>query len=111
VRALGAVDVLALVALGVTVLGVLWCAFFLMRVLMPRMRRAGFSRYSVTTLSTADVRRLVLTSPEGDREEAWRIAITLAGIVEAKYRAVRLSLYGWMVAAAALLCWIALSLA
>lgn len=109
-QSLEVVDVFALAALGTTVLGVLWCGFFLMRALMPRVRRGSFSRYSWTTLANADLRRLVRAAPNAEREEAWAIAISLAQIVEAKYRAVRLSLYGWIVGATALLCWTVLSL-
>jgi len=109
-RSPGVLDVFALGALGITVLGVLWCGFFLMRALMPRVRRGRFSRYSWTALATADLPRLVRAAPNAEREEAWAVAITLARIVEAKYRAVRLSLCGWLVGAVGLLCWTVLSL-
>jgi hypothetical protein len=107
---LDVVDVFALTAMGTTVLGVLWCGFFLLQALMPRVRRGTFSRYSWTTLADVDPRLLAQAAPNAEREEAWAIAITLAQIVEAKYRAVRLSLGGWTVGAIALLCWAALTL-
>jgi hypothetical protein len=109
-KTLDVVDVFALAALGTTVLGVLWCGFFLLRALMPRVRRGVFSRYSWTTLAEADPRSLTRTAPDAERAEAWAIAIALAQIVEAKYRAVRLALGGWVVGAVALLGWTALTL-
>ena len=104
-RQLDVADVIGLISLGLSVLGVLWSAVFLLIVLTPRVRGGQKTRYSWPSLATANAGDLVHTDPETDRREAWESAIVLANIAARKYRATRLSLIRWIVGGVFLLVW------
>lgn len=104
-RQLDVTDAIGLISLGLSALGVLWSAFYLLQVLTPRMRSVQKTRYSWPSLAQAKVDDLIDADPETDRREAWTSAIALANIAARKYRATRRSLIGWIVGGVFLLVW------
>jgi hypothetical protein len=104
-RQLEVADVIGLISLGLSAIGVIWSAFFLLIVLTPRVRSGQKTRYSWPSLAQAKVSDLVDIDLETDRREAWTSAIALANIAARKYRATRLSLIGWIVGGVFLLVW------
>ncbi|MCP2260895.1 hypothetical protein LX15_004615 [Streptoalloteichus tenebrarius] len=98
--------VVALVGLGLSVVGVVVTTLFLIRAVAPRVRQDGFSRYSWPTVADTSLSGLMATDPEGDRREAWLSALTLARIVRRKYANLRCAFVSWLISVTGLTVWL-----
>ncbi|SHG07780.1 Pycsar system effector family protein [Streptoalloteichus hindustanus] len=99
-------QVVALVALALSAVGVVVTTLFLIRAVAPHVRQDGFSRYSWPTVADADLTALLAGQREDDRREAWLSALTLARIVRRKYANLRCAFATWLVGVAGLTVWL-----
>ncbi|MCG8924693.1 Pycsar system effector family protein [Lentzea sp. CC55] len=103
-RSTGVVSSLALTALGLSALTLVASAFFLVKVLLPRVVPGTHSRYSWPSLAQLPLDDLMTTTPSGE-EAGWAYAQVLARIARAKYRSLRWALMLWFTSASLLLTW------
>ncbi|MEU7478617.1 Pycsar system effector family protein [Lentzea sp. NPDC042327] len=104
-KSAGVVNVLALVALGLSAAALIASAFFLVKVLLPRTAPGAHSRYSWPSLAQLPLDDLMSRTPAGE-EAGWAYAQTLARIAQAKYRSLRWALMLWFVSATLLITWL-----
>lgn len=83
---LGARGVVALLALGASVLLSLLAGFSLFKALRPRLHNATSSRFAFPYLAETDLDHLIRADPAMIRSEAWIQVQTLSRIVRAKYQ-------------------------
>lgn len=96
----GAWDWTGVILLAASCLATVLAAFVTSRVLLPRVVRTTFTRYSWPSVAAAEVDDLARLKPDGRRREAWTTARALAEVARTKITLLRLGIKLFLTAAA-----------
>ncbi len=99
---------LALTALVLCALAIVFADVCLFRALRPRLTNSAPSRFAFPHLAIADLATLVGADPAAVRAEAWIQAQTLSQIVNCKYKCFRTALSAGLLAGVAFVIWLVL---